>query len=256
MRAHTTLRKSVTDCFKRFSVRRFESLESRCYLSIQSASAASHLTLSPEEVIEVGPGVYSFVSGLVPVVGPETLTHNVNAADTTNTDQIRTGGGLGLSLTGAGVTVGVWDGGRIRQTHTEFNNGNRVTVVDNAALSDHSTHVAGTIGARGADANARGMGSGVGIRSRDSTNDAAEMATDAAIVDLSNHSYGHLRGWTQRLTWQIGGQQVVPSTWVSDRFSFPAEDPFFWKIHASAIGSRCRAWRQHTSPARSGSDSV
>jgi len=118
---------------------------------------------------------------------------NANAADTTNADQLRSGGGLGLTLTGAGVTVGIWDGGSVRSTHQEFT-GN-VTVVDAVANSNHSTHVAGTIAAQGISATARGMASGVQIRSRDFNNDTTEMAADAGLIDLSNHSYGFGRGW-------------------------------------------------------------
>lgn len=198
-----------------------------------SPHAPNELTLPPEQFIEESPGIYR-VETLLPVITPSALVYNVNAADTTNTDQLRTGGGLGLNLTGTGVTVGVWDGGGIRQSHTEFNNGNRVTVIDNAPLLDHSTHVAGTIGARGADANARGMGSAILLRSRDATNDAAELATDAAIIDLSNHSYGYLRGWTDRVTWRVNSQDVAADTWVADRIAFAGEDPLFGKYTNTA----------------------
>ncbi|MCA9293498.1 MAG: S8 family serine peptidase [Phycisphaerales bacterium] len=49
------------------------------------------------------------------------------------------------SLTGAGVTAFVYDGGTALASHTAF--GGRVTVIDSSGLNDHSTHVAGTIGA-------------------------------------------------------------------------------------------------------------
>jgi len=39
---------------------------------------------------------------------------NADAADTTNADQLWLGGGLELNLTGAGVTVGIWDEGAVR----------------------------------------------------------------------------------------------------------------------------------------------
>ena len=50
-------------------------------------------------------------------------------------------------LDGAGVTVMVYDGGTGRSTHQDF--GGRHTNGDTAGLSDHSTHVAGTIGGSG-----------------------------------------------------------------------------------------------------------
>jgi subtilisin family serine protease len=74
---------------------------------------------------------------------------NANAADTTNADQLWSGGGLGLNLTGAGVTVGIWDDGAVRATHREL--AGRVTVVDGGLITNHSTHVAGTIAATGLD---------------------------------------------------------------------------------------------------------
>lgn len=192
------------------------------------------LSSSPEEIEafiatldQIAPGVYS-LDGIIPMLTPDDITLNVNAADTTNTDRLWAGGGLGLGLTGAGVDVGVWDAGRIRSTHQEFNNGNRVTLIDTAnnSFNDHATHVAGTIGARGALANARGMADQLAIRSRDSVNDAAELLADAGILDLSNHSYGFLRGWTQRVGWQW----LPPNTdtWVADRNAF-IQDPNFGK---------------------------
>lgn len=119
---------------------------------------------------------------------------NVNAADTVNADEIW--GGTTLNLTGAGITVGIWDEGAVRSTHQELTG--RVTLVDSSmTLSDHSTHVAGTIGASGVVGAARGMASAVQIRSRDWNNDLNEMDADAgsSLISLSNHSYGFARGW-------------------------------------------------------------
>jgi len=163
--------------------------------------------------------------------GPEQWrsTHNANAADTTNADQLWSGGGLGLNLTGAGVTVGIWDGGAVRSTHQEFANGSRVTVVDAVANSNHSTHVAGTIGAQGTNASAIGMAGSVLIRSRDFSNDYSEMASDAGLIDISNHSYGLVLGWTTGLDWGIG----PVDTWVGDRSLFAVESSDFGKYTAA-----------------------
>jgi len=131
-------------------------------------------------------------------------TLNVNAADTINTDQIWRGSTL--NLTGAGITVGIWDEGAVRDTHQEFlqpGPSSRVSLVDSGmTLSDHATHVAGTIGAYGVMAAAQGMASSVGIRSRDWNNDLNEMNSDSGGTNpffyqiyLSNHSYGFARGW-------------------------------------------------------------
>lgn len=67
-------------------------------------------------------------------------------------------------LTGAGVNVMVYDGGFARATHLDFQG--RLTVRDASGLSNHATHVAGTIGGGGiANALFRGMAPGVTIQS-------------------------------------------------------------------------------------------
>lgn len=148
---------------------------------------------------------------------------NINAADTTNADQIWVGGSLGLNLTGAGLTVGIWDGGAIRSTHQELTG--RVSIIDAVGIIDHATHVAGTIGATGVNPAARGMASGVLLRSRDFNNDISEMATDAPLINLSNHSYSFIRGWTNRIDWGIG----PVDSWFADRSVDSVEDSEFGK---------------------------
>jgi len=52
-------------------------------------------------------------------------------------------------LTGAGVKVGIWDGGLVAQTHDDFKN--RLTIgTPNGSVDRHATHVAGTLGGTGA----------------------------------------------------------------------------------------------------------
>ncbi|HKQ50221.1 MAG TPA: S8 family serine peptidase [Phycisphaerae bacterium] len=70
------------------------------------------------------------------------------------------------SLTGAGVNVLVYDGGRVRTTHVDFQG--RAVIGSAEApcsgLSDHSTHVAGTVAGGGvANANNKGMAPGANI---------------------------------------------------------------------------------------------
>jgi subtilisin family serine protease len=178
-----------------------------------------------DQAIEVEPGLWF----LGPGPGEMLQTTNLNAADTSNANQLWAGGGLGLNLTGAGTTVGLWDGGDVRATHQELNG--RVSVIDAVGLSDHATHVAGTIGATGVNAAARGMASSVDIRSRDFNNDTAEMMADMnnGLIDLSNHSYGRIRGWIS-LVWNLG---VPESTWFADRSRYTT-DPNFGKYDSYA----------------------
>ncbi|NOX58281.1 MAG: S8 family serine peptidase, partial [Planctomycetes bacterium] len=68
-------------------------------------------------------------------------------------------------LDGSGVSVLIYDGGEVLASHPDF--GGRATVRDSSGLSDHSTHVAGTVGGDGASSGGqfRGMAPGVTIES-------------------------------------------------------------------------------------------
>ena len=67
-------------------------------------------------------------------------------------------------LSGAGVTVLVFDGGTARATHVDFQG--RLRVGDNSGMNYHATHVAGTIGGGGvANPVYRGMAPGVALLS-------------------------------------------------------------------------------------------
>lgn len=123
------------------------------------------------------------------------ITDNVVAANSTATSRVYPGGSLGYNLTGQGMTVGEWDGGATRLTHQEL--AGRATQVDGATtLSDHATHVAGTMIAGGVQANARGMAYQANLATYDWNNDNAEMAAAGQNgLLVSNHSYGQIAGW-------------------------------------------------------------
>ncbi|NBQ64425.1 MAG: hypothetical protein EBT95_02570 [Verrucomicrobia bacterium] len=121
-------------------------------------------------------------------------TLNTNAAISTGANLLNI---APYGLNGEGMTVGVWDAARARTNHVEL--AGKVTVGDSTtANDDHSTHVAGTIAAKGIDPKAKGMGTNTLIRTYDWNSDYAEMtaagaatATDGATkLPLSNHSYG------------------------------------------------------------------
>jgi subtilisin family serine protease len=179
--------------------------------------------------IDLGGGVRFLGTGPSPSQIRARITCNLNAADTTNADQLWPGGGLGLNLSGAGLTAGVWDAGAVRSTHQELTG--RVTVVDAVGLHDHSTHVAGTIGATGVNASAHGMANGILIRSRDWNNDMSELNSDAGagLIQISNHSYGFITGWTNQFDWGVG----FTDTWFADRAVYSVESPDFGKYTSS-----------------------
>lgn len=124
---------------------------------------------------------------------------NSRAAATLSTDQLWAGGSLGLNLSGAGSAVtnklGIWDGGRVRQTHQELTG--RVTQKDLATSNnDHATHVAGTMMATGVNQQAKGMAHGLkNLLAYDFNSDVSEMAAAASGLLVSNHSYGTISGW-------------------------------------------------------------
>jgi subtilisin family serine protease len=127
-------------------------------------------------------------------------------------------------LTGAGIHVGIWEGGHILQSHREFDNlvgGKRRVVLHEIdqghskqdrsippkpiAISDHATHVAGTIGAQGRNFKALGAATQVTLHSYHRHFDTDEMggaATTTATttgISVSNHSYSQIvRTWINR----------------------------------------------------------
>ncbi|MFB0517210.1 MAG: S8 family serine peptidase, partial [Candidatus Neomarinimicrobiota bacterium] len=149
------------------------------------------------------------------------ITTNLNAARTVGTDRVWPGGGPGLALTGAQLTLAVWDDAGIRTTHQEF--GNRIAPIDGwTSISDHATHVAGTIIAAGVVAAARGMAYEANVHSYDWYDNLAEIAS--AAVDglaLSNHSYCIVRGW--QWNWHGDGKWA----WFGDEAVSATEDYLF-----------------------------
>jgi len=120
------------------------------------------------------------------------MTENLRAAITTGTNDVwaEIGGG-------AGFEFGIWDAGKVGTTHADF--GYRAVWTDavNPDLSNHATHVAGTlIGSGSTSGGARGMSWEAGLVCYYNDDDIAEMAAEAAGgMILSNHSYGHIQGW-------------------------------------------------------------
>ncbi len=118
-------------------------------------------------------------------------TDNVGAALTTRANRLNAGGSLGLNLDGQNMTIGIWDGGKVRSTHALLTG--RVTQVDNPqALSAHATHVSGTMmGNATASPQSKGMASQANLRAYDWNSDVNEVTLAAANgLLLSNHSYG------------------------------------------------------------------
>ena len=142
--------------------------------------------------------------------------YNLTSIRSSSANHVKAGGSLGLGLTGAGQTLGIWeaeeDGNTaVRSTHDEF--GGRVTVIDGGAASDHATHVAGTMIGSGFDDDAEGFSTGADLLSFSIGADVIEMDAAAQapnFIRISNHSYGSVSGWnyndvTDDWDWMAGG---------------------------------------------------
>ncbi|ARK08947.1 S8 family peptidase [Fibrella sp. ES10-3-2-2] len=150
--------------------------------------------------------------------------HNTEAAQGTRTQSLYGQNLTGLFLNGGTRFVsgrlGLWDGGRVLTEHREF--GGRVTMRNaSAVLSNHATHMAGTLIAAGIVPEARGMAYGASLAVWDYTNDLAELSTAAADLLVSVHAYGPLSGWVQNLNrpgidasrkWEWWGNTTVSAT--------------------------------------------
>ena len=120
------------------------------------------------------------------------ITFNDAAARSTRTDSVQAVYG------GApGCTVGIWDGGAARVTHQELT-GRTVWKDDHSYNTHpHSTHVGATMIGAGVEARSKGMAFEANLISYQWSFDDLEAELEARDgLLLSNHSYGHARGWT------------------------------------------------------------
>lgn len=118
-------------------------------------------------------------------------TFNEASAVTIGANELYATGSLGLNLSGSSMFAGVWDGGKVRDSHVELSK--RVSIVDGGgAFSDHATHVTGTIIASGVSPLRRGIAYQANALTHDWNSDIDEMTNFASQGYLvSNHSYGY-----------------------------------------------------------------
>jgi len=155
-------------------------------------------------------------------------TDNSGSSNTISANKLYPGGSLGLSVTGSGMTAGVWDSGKVRNTHQEFG-GNKITLGDdNTTLSVHSTHVAGTIVSTGLNMASKGIAYQGAARTFDWTSDFTEMAVFAGEGYLvSNHSYGYVS--SNLPLWRFGSYDAT----AVEADSFSSTFPFYQIVKAA-----------------------
>ena len=171
-----------------------------------------------------------------------TTTDNAISAATIRTSKIWPGGGDGLSINGGTAAlkgkIAVWDEGGVRSTHIELTG--RVVQKDNpGSLSDHSTHVTGTMIAAGVNPLAKGMSFGAQqLLAYDFDNDESEMmSASAGGLLVSNHSYADIAGWyfdNDQQRWEFWGN---PGDTVDIRFGQYDQDAHVWDTIAYAAPS-------------------
>ncbi len=148
----------------------------------------SYLTRNPE--MKNIPNLQRIDNG-VPIFYQE--DSNALCVQTLKANAMYPGGSLGLSVTGLGMTIGMWDGARVRETHVEFAGGRIIFGDAVAGLSTHATHVLGTMMASGVSPIRRGFAYQANAITYDFNNDFAEFSTFASLGNLvSNHSYGYI----------------------------------------------------------------
>ena len=153
---------------------------------------------------------------------------NVEAAISTRVPHLRTGGSLGINLTGLGMVPRMWDGGPIHD-HREYSG--KINMVDNTVRdvnSFHAIHVMGTIIGTGVTPAAKGMAPDATSRSFDWNEDESEAISEAMNgMLLSNHSYGTPVGSSSAVppnlmpAWYMGSYVADSYNWDVIAYTFP-----------------------------------
>jgi hypothetical protein len=199
----------------------------RLYEEARQQRMMQYLQVNPQAA-EIGPNshndywLYDYVAGQPVYFG----FRNLISQQTVRANMVKPGGVRRFGLTGAGITVGVWDN-PVRTSHVEF--AGRITSGDGVAYiadRDHGTHVAGTIAAAGINADAQGFAHGANIRTYNTTNDLDEVTTAATAatnrIFVSNHSYGPDHGWVwnrSRSLWQWNAGASNTRDWLHGAYT-------------------------------------
>jgi serine protease AprX len=156
-------------------------------------------------------------------------TSNAGSALTSRANRLYPGGAAGLSLTGAGIKGGIWDGGQVRTTHNTFTSGRVVQVETDEAINLHPTHVAGTIvGNGGGVANARGIAYEGSLIAYDYDDDTSEIQSVADQIVVSCHSYG-LAADGDTPVYMFG--KYMAKSLLMDRITF--NNPYYQPVFAA-----------------------
>ena len=111
---------------------------------------------------------------------------------TARVDYLHNGGELELNIEGQTMSVGIWDGGKVYAGHSSLGVSRVINKdLNNSAIDDHASHVAGTMVANASIPNIKGMAPQANLWANDWQFDISEMTTQASQgLLVSNHSYG------------------------------------------------------------------
>lgn len=153
-------------------------------------------------------------------------------------DSLYPGGSLGVSVTGTGMTAGVWEPSAVPAdasggaTHElllgQATNQTGQIVSTEIANKNHAVHVTGTMIGKdlASRPSARGIAYGGKAHNYDAANDLAEMTAFAASGFLiSNHSYGDANTQTANL-WKYGAYDTEAKDWDAMLKAAPNYLPF------------------------------
>lgn len=151
-----------------------------------------------QEITDNGLPIYYQTSSSVEKYVSDDVFFSNDAAISTRTNHINSGGSLGLSLDGQDMTISVWDGGHALTSHQEYDGdggNNRVKIMDEASegivLSGHAAGVSGIICSSGVNPAAKGMAPQATVNGYRWSNDLSEATTAAANgMLISSQSYG------------------------------------------------------------------
>lgn len=143
-------------------------------------------------------------------------TLNAGAAKMTKANNLYSGGGLGLNITGNNMIIGQWDYSKPRTTH-ELLAGkiNSYDNLQNQTISRHSTNIAGTLAGNNGEAEARGIAYEANINAYDWVDDVPEMLSQAyngtTGILVANNSYGFDPMYLQN--YQFGKYNLTAQSW-------------------------------------------
>ncbi|MGJ8685204.1 MAG: S8 family serine peptidase [Nonlabens sp.] len=146
-------------------------------------------------------------------------TNNRIAGLMQGADHLWNGGSLGINIEGQNMEAGIWDGGKVLDTHESLTG--RITAGQFLSGSDdHGTHVGGTMIADGTNANAKGMAPQASLVSYDFQNDTPEIVAEASQgMLISNHSYGLIIGNVSQS--DLGKYTITATQWDNITYNAP-----------------------------------